>query len=114
MLRLAAPRARRFVAVEQPARVADLRSSATPPYPPAVALPPWATGLFGPEAPIGSPAYAARDAADLTPAVARTPPDPIPGRRLRGSLGPAQRFEVRIPDRWNGRLVVAGAPAQRS
>lgn len=39
---------------------------------------------------------------------------PIPGRRVRGSLGPAQRFEVRIPDRWNGRLVVAGTPAQRS
>jgi hypothetical protein len=114
MLRLASPLARRFVAVEQPARTNDLRLLATPPYAPAQPVPPWASGLFGPEAPIGSPAYAARDAQDLTPSVVETPPDPIPGRRASGSLGPAQRFVVRIPDRWNGRLVVAGTPAQRS
>jgi hypothetical protein len=110
----AAPPARRFVTVEQPARVGDLRSLATPPYPPAQSLPPWAGGLFGAEAPIGSPAYAARDARDITPSIVEPPPDPIPGRRATGSLGPAQRFVVRIPDRWNGRLVVAGTPAQRS
>jgi len=104
----------RFVAVEQPARTTDLRSLATPPYAPAQPLPPWAGSLFGAEAPIGSPAYAARDARDLTPSAVEAPPDPIPGRRAAGSLGPAQRFVVRIPDRWNGRLVVAGTPAQRS
>jgi hypothetical protein len=114
MLRLATPPARRFVAVEQPARVSDLRSLATPPYAPAQPLPPWASGLFGAEAPIGSPAYGARDARDITPSTVEPPPDPIPGRRATGSLGPAQRFVVRIPDRWNGRLVVAGTPAQRS
>jgi len=105
---------RRFVAVEEPARVTDLRSLATPPYPPAQQLPPWAGGLFGADAPIGSPAFAARDARDLTPSVVETPPEPIPGRRATRSLGPAERFVVRIPDRWNGRLVVAGTPAQRS
>lgn len=104
----------RFVAVEHPARTTDLRSLATPPYEPALPVPPWASGLFGGEAALGSPAFAARDARDLTPSVVRTPPDPIPGRRATGSLGPGQRFVVRIPDRWNGRLVVAGTPAQRS
>lgn len=42
------------------------------------------------------------------------PLEPIPGWRASGSLGPAQRFVLRIPARWNGRLVVAGTPAQRS
>ncbi len=77
-------------------------------------LPPWAGSLFGPDIPIGSPAYAARDAADLTPSAVEAPREPIPGRRATGSLGPAQRFVVRIPESWNGRLVVAGTPAQRS
>jgi len=39
---------------------------------------------------------------------------PVPGRLLRGSLGPGQRFFVRIPDAWNGKLVVCGTPAMRS
>ena len=101
-------------AIEEIARVEDLRSVATPPYPPAQPLPPYATGLFGPDVPIGSPAYAARDAADLTPSIVALPSKPIPGRRAFGSLRPGQRYSVRIPDRWNGRLVVAGTPAQRS
>lgn len=87
---------------------------ATPPCSPAQPVPPYATGLFGPDVPIGSPAYAARDAADLTPSIVAVPPKPIPGRRAVGSLRPGQRYSVRIPDRWNGRLVVAGTPAQRS
>jgi len=102
------------VTIEELVRVDDLRSAATPPYPPAQALPPFAAGIFGGDAPIGSAVYAARDAADLTPSVVALPYDPIPGRRVTGSLGPAQRYAVRIPDRWNGRLIVAGTPAQRS
>ena len=39
---------------------------------------------------------------------------PVPGKLLRGSLGPGQRFFVRIPDAWNGKLVVCGTPAMRS
>jgi hypothetical protein len=100
--------------IEEIARVDDLRSVATPTYPPAQPLPSYATGLFGLDAPIGSPAYTARDAADLTPSIVACPPEPIPGRRASGSLRPGQRYSVRIPNRWNGRLVVAGTPAQRS
>jgi hypothetical protein len=46
-----------------------------------------------------------------------TPPcasQPIPGREIRGSSGEGQRFFVRIPDAWNGRLAVCGTPATRS
>jgi alpha-beta hydrolase superfamily lysophospholipase len=39
---------------------------------------------------------------------------PIPGDALRGSLRAGQRFVLRIPDAWNGRLVVAGTPSTRS
>lgn len=87
---------------------------ATQSYPPAQPVPSYATGVFGPDVPIGSPAYAAHDAADLTPSIVALPPDSIPGRRAFGSLRRGQRYLVRIPDRWNGRLVVAGTPAQRS
>jgi hypothetical protein len=46
-----------------------------------------------------------------TPSPAR---EPIPGREIRGSFGPGQRYVVRIPDGWNGRLAVCGTPATRS
>ncbi len=39
---------------------------------------------------------------------------PVPGLALRGSLRPGQRFVVRVPGAWNGRLVVAGTPSTRS
>jgi pimeloyl-ACP methyl ester carboxylesterase len=39
---------------------------------------------------------------------------PIPGFQHYGSLGPNQRFVVRIPDAWNGRLAACGTPATRS
>ena len=60
------------------------------------------------------PPFAARDVADLTPSTIPLPPDPIPGWIARGSLRAAQRWALRVPDAWNGRLVVAGTPAQRS
>ncbi|HMD02434.1 MAG TPA: hypothetical protein VKG44_05655, partial [Candidatus Baltobacteraceae bacterium] len=41
-------------------------------------------------------------------------PLPIPGTQLLGSLGPGQRFVLRVPTAWNGKLVVAGTPAVRS
>jgi len=91
----------------------DLRSIAVDPYAPAqadlAALSP-----YGPTAPFGSPAFAQRDAHDLTPVSVPRAPDAIPGWRVGGSLGAAQRFLLRVPQKWNGRLVVAGTPGQRS
>jgi hypothetical protein len=92
----------------------DLRSLAMPPYEPARALPPGIQSIFGPDAPIGSPAYAAADARAIAPPSLASPPDPIPGWRAAGSFGLDERFSVRVPRHWNGRLVVAGTPAQRS
>jgi|SRR5579884_995702 len=95
--------------------VPDLRSAATPPFPPAVVpLPPGVGSPFGPAAPFGSPAFAAAERAEITPRAAQPPPQPIPGRLVTGSLWAAERFVLRIPERWNGRLVVAGCPGQRT
>lgn len=94
-------------------RVADLRSSANDGYAVSQTLPRGAFGVFGPDVPFGSAAYAAADARAIAPAVV-PPSEPIPGWRAQGSLWPGERFIARIPARWNGRLVVAGTPAQRS
>lgn len=57
----------------------------------------------------------AGDARALVPAGFESPAlAPVPGRLLRGSLGLGQRFFVRIPNAWNGKLVVCGTPAMRS
>lgn len=57
----------------------------------------------------------AGDARALVPAGFVSPASAaIPGLRLRGSLGPSQRFVVNVPSAWNGRLVVCGTPATRS
>jgi hypothetical protein len=69
---------------------------------------------YGDEAPFGSPAFAQRDAADVSPSTLQAPHDPIPGERIAGSLWPGERFVLRIPEAWNGRLVVAGCPGQRT
>ena len=93
--------------------VGDLRSSAALPYEPVQPLPQGATSVFGPEAPFGSAAFALRDAQAISPVI-ELPADPIPGWRAAGSLWPSERFVVRVPKRWNGRLVAAGTPAVRS
>ncbi len=95
--------------------VPDLRSIATPSFPPAVVpLPPGVTSPFGPLAPFGSLAFAEAERAEITPRAAVAPPEPIPGRFVCDSLWEAERFVLRIPERWNGRLVVAGCPGQRT
>jgi hypothetical protein len=83
-------------------------------FEPAQAPSPGATSAYGPDVPFGSPAFAQRDARDITPLSVPRPADAIPGWRIAGSLAPAQRFQLRIPQRWNGRLVVAGTPGQRT
>ena len=96
------------------AEVPDLRSVAGTPYRAAAALPSGASSLYGADVAFGSADFAARDAREIAPHVVVPPPDPIPGWRAQGSLWPAERFIVRIPARWNGRLVAVGTPAQRS
>jgi hypothetical protein len=93
--------------------VDDLRADANAPYPLTQALPPGAFGVFGPEIAFGTPAYAAADACAISPKLV-PPSDPIPGWRAYGSLWPGERYIARIPRKWNGRLVVAGTPSQRS
>ncbi|MBV9439634.1 MAG: hypothetical protein JOZ24_06560, partial [Candidatus Eremiobacteraeota bacterium] len=39
---------------------------------------------------------------------------PIPGTQFLGSLGTDERYVIRVPDAWNGKLVVIGTPSQRS
>ena len=95
------------------APVDDLRAAANGDYSVVQSVPPGAFGLHGPDVPFGSAAYATADARAISPALA-PPPDPIPGWRASGSLFPDERYVARIPKKWNGRLVVAGTPAQRS
>src|SRR5271154_5651822 len=93
----------------------DLRGLATPAFTPALSpIPPGVHSAFGDDVPFGSPAFAARDAADVTAASLQPPGEPIPGERITGSLWPGERFTLRIPEAWNGRLVVAGCPGQRT
>jgi hypothetical protein len=94
--------------------VGDLRSDAVAAYEPAGSLPSGATSLHGSGVPFGSAEFAARDASDIAPASLQPPAEPIPGWRASGSLWPAERFVVRVPKGWNGSLVIAGTPAQRS
>ncbi|MBV8074120.1 MAG: hypothetical protein JO140_01735, partial [Candidatus Eremiobacteraeota bacterium] len=100
----------RRIAIEE---VGDLRSTAPNPYELSQALPEGATGLFGEAIPLGSPQYAAFDARSIAPRV-NPPAHEIRGWRVTGSLWPTERFVMRIPKMWNGKLVVAGTPSQRS
>jgi pimeloyl-ACP methyl ester carboxylesterase len=50
----------------------------------------------------------------VAPGTVSPAPNPIPGVQLIGSYAPNQRFVMRVPADWNGRLVVAGTPAFRS
>lgn len=94
---------------------ADLRSRANTAFAPALAsIPSGVTSLYAAAAPFGSPEFARRDAADIAAPSVQSPPDPIPGRYASGSLWPDERFVLRIPAAWNGRLVVAGCPGQRT
>jgi hypothetical protein len=65
--------------------------------------------------PPSTPGYdPAGDAKALTAtSIASPAPNPIPGVQLLGSYAPGQRFVLRVPTDWNGRLVVAGTPAFR-
>lgn len=57
----------------------------------------------------------AADARALIVAATPSPAQqPIPGYQILDSLGPGQRYVVRIPEAWNGKLVVCGTPATRS
>jgi hypothetical protein len=61
-----------------------------------------------------APAIGLRDAAEITSSATPSVTEIIPGWRATGSLWEDQRFCLRVPARWNGRLVVAGCPGQRT
>jgi pimeloyl-ACP methyl ester carboxylesterase len=65
--------------------------------------------------PAATPGYdPAEDAKALIVAGTPSPATlPIPGTQFLGSYGPGERFVLRVPANWNGRLVVAGTPAFR-
>jgi hypothetical protein len=94
----------------------DLRNSATPPFASALSQPlaEGVSSIYGSLAPFGSPAFAMRDALDIAASTAPFVADPVAGWRASGSLWTAQRFALRVPRAWNGRLVVAGCPGQRT
>lgn len=66
--------------------------------------------------PPSSPGYdPAGDArALILPGTPSPATSPIPGTQLTGSYAVGERFVLRIPDAWNGKLVVVGTPATRS
>jgi hypothetical protein len=56
-----------------------------------------------------------RDAAETYPAEVPSPATaPIPGTQATGSYAEGERYVVRVPDAWNGKLVVAGTSGVRS
>jgi hypothetical protein len=81
--------------IEPALAVDDLRASAVLPFEPAAPPSPGVSSPFGPAAPFGSPAFAERDARDITPPSVPRVPEPIPGRRVsrlaraRPTLSPA-------------------------
>jgi hypothetical protein len=65
--------------------------------------------------PPASPGYdPSGDATHLIRAGAESPaPNPIPGTQLLDSLEMGHRYVLRVPEAWNGDLVVCGTPATR-
>ncbi len=73
-------------------------------------LPAWPVFAFTPQT---DRAVVSPDPPDRTPIVEAVPGIQIEGRFADDPSGEA-RFLLRLPDGWNGRLVVAGAPGNRS
>jgi hypothetical protein len=85
------------ITVAEELHVADLRYGYAPLPPPVPGLDPL------------------RDAAEIYPAQVPSPAtEPIPGTQTIGSYAEGERFVLRVPDAWNGKLVVAGTPGLRS
>ncbi|MFY9780781.1 MAG: hypothetical protein WAJ85_09760 [Candidatus Baltobacteraceae bacterium] len=53
-------------------------------------------------------------AAVAPPGIPSPATEPVEGTMLLGSLGGAQRYVLKIPAAWNGKLAVCGTPATRS
>ena len=81
----------------EPAAVPDLRFGSAPTPPPQPGFDP------------------AGDARALIAPTWRTPAaQPIPGDQFLGSYAQDERYVIRIPQKWNGSLVVCGTPGTRS
>jgi pimeloyl-ACP methyl ester carboxylesterase len=50
----------------------------------------------------------------ILPTTASPATAPIPGIQVLGSYATDERYVIRVPDAWNGKLIVAGTPSQRS
>jgi pimeloyl-ACP methyl ester carboxylesterase len=66
--------------------------------------------------PPATPGYdpAGDAAAAIAPGTTSPAAAPVAGTQFLGSYAPGQRFVLRVPQPWNGKLIVAGTPAFRS
>ena len=99
------------------AAATSFAAAGTPPepvLPPGTAVPDLRLGFAPTPAPL--PGYTPlQDAKALIAAGTQSPAaSPVPGSLATGSYAENQRYVIRVPDAWNGKLIACGTPAFRS